>query len=65
LVVWPESAARKGLSHDLSLRATAGVRTLTKGGDAVLIAEDLRDGGRRITLPGYATTISLRTIPSP
>lgn len=65
LVVWPETSARKGLSPDLSLSAMAGVRTLTNGGDAVLIAEDLREGGRRITLPGYATTIRLRTIPSP
>lgn len=65
LVAWPESAARNGLSPDLRLTTTAGVRTLSNGREVILIAEDLREAGRRITLPGYATKIHLRPISGP
>lgn len=65
LVAWPEAAARDGLSPELRLSASPGVRTLTNGREVVLIAEDLREAGRRITLPGYATKIHLRPMPGP
>jgi hypothetical protein len=65
LVAWPEAAVRKGISPEFRLTATPGVRTLTNGRDVVLIAEDLREAGRRITLPGYATKIHLRPMSGP
>ena len=65
LVAWPEAAARNGLSPEFRLTATPGVRTLTNGREVVLIAEDLREAGRLITLPGYATKIHLRPMSGP
>jgi hypothetical protein len=65
LVAWPEAAAKNGLSPEFRLTATPGVRTLTNGREVVLIAEDLREAGRLITLPGYATKIHLRPMSGP
>lgn len=65
LVSWPEAAARNGLSPEFRLTATPGVRTLTNEREIVLISEDLREAGRLITLPGYATKIHLRPMSGP
>ncbi len=65
LIAWPETAARNGLSPSLRLTASTGVRTIKNEGEVVLVAEDLTDRGRLITLPGYATKIVIRPIPSP
>jgi len=60
IAAWPADSVKIGLTGRLGLRTTDRNRVLTEGDEPLALIEEIPPGTRRIRLPRYETTISIR-----
>ena len=62
---WPTDSVTSGLTGRLELRLADQKRILSENGEPLAVIEENPSGTRRIQLPRYRTTISIRTTNQP